>query len=278
MDPHGNIYWSRTQATVIEIERKKGRILFIEEHTSIWMALQAVQAYGLNIRPTIQARQGGGGHLVFYSMVLTGSLHGCWSGGRRETASCGYSTHEFCTLVLPIFLLYIRAKRGTTLWQNYWQLSDTVPGIGRLEVTNLTTVQEFVRLTLSLLTFLHLKTKFKFSPNIIIDVTLKKEHPAFKKKKYLSFLLFLWVIFALLVLDPSNKINADPANPDSNSKPWQYQSYFLLQLREIQTNWTKEAEDQQQIGHFPLLKLFHKIRTQTLLSSWEFRQHCFLQS
>jgi hypothetical protein len=28
------------------------------------------------------------------------------------------------------------------------------------------------------LTFLHLKTKFKFSPNIIIDVTLKKEHPA----------------------------------------------------------------------------------------------------
>jgi hypothetical protein len=64
-------------------------------------------------------------------------------------------------------------------------------------------VQEFVRLTLSLLTFLHLKTKFKFSPNIIIDVTLKKEHPALSKRNYLNFFLFLWVISALLVLYPS---------------------------------------------------------------------------
>jgi hypothetical protein len=50
----------------------------------------------------------------------------------------------------------------------------------------------------------------------------------------------------------------------------------LLQLRE--TNWTKEAEDQQQIGHFPTRKLLHKIRTQTLFSAWEFWQHCFLQT
>jgi hypothetical protein len=58
------------------------------------------------------------------------------------------------------------------------------------------------------------------------------QNPALSKKKYLYFLLILWVIFALLVLHPATQNNAIKANPNSNPKPWQYQSYFLLQLRE----------------------------------------------
>jgi hypothetical protein len=41
---------------------------------------------------------------------------------------------------------------------------------------------------------------------------LKRKHPVLKNMKILDFLLFLWVIFALLDPDPdpATQINADP--------------------------------------------------------------------
>ena len=100
MDPRENIYCLRTQATVIKIERKKGRIGLVQ-HSVYRGAYIDLNGASSDFKPMVSifvqlSKRGGGegGHLVSYSMVLTGSLRGCWSGGRRETAPCGYSTHE----------------------------------------------------------------------------------------------------------------------------------------------------------------------------------------
>jgi hypothetical protein len=45
-----------------------------------------------------------------------------------------------------------------------------------------------------------------------MPTALKREHPAIQNMKFLNFFLLLWVIFALLDLDPdpATQINADP--------------------------------------------------------------------
>jgi hypothetical protein len=45
----------------------------------------------------------------------------------------------------------------------------------------------------------------------------KREHPAFQNMKFLYFILFLWITYALLDPDPdpATQINADP-----DPKPW----------------------------------------------------------
>jgi hypothetical protein len=61
--------------------------------------------------------------------------------------------------------------------------------------------------------FLHRKLQFTF---ILYPSALKREHPALKKK-ILKFSLYLWVIFAILDLDPANQINADPCGSGSTT-------------------------------------------------------------
>jgi hypothetical protein len=50
-----------------------------------------------------------------------------------------------------------------------------------------------------------------------MPTALKREHPAIQNIKFLNFFLLLWVIFALLDLDPdpATQINADPCGSGS---------------------------------------------------------------
>jgi hypothetical protein len=51
---------------------------------------------------------------------------------------------------------------------------------------------------------------------------LKREHPTLHNMKFLNFFLLLWVIFALLDLDPDSQYGSgspDPIESGSNSDP-----------------------------------------------------------
>ncbi len=47
----------------------------------------------------------------------------------------------------------------------------------------------------------------------------KREHPALQNMKFLDFFLFLWVIFALLVLDPIRIPDPDPESGSRTPDP-----------------------------------------------------------
>jgi hypothetical protein len=60
----------------------------------------------------------------------------------------------------------------------------------------------------------------------------QRDHPALQNMKIQYFLLFLWVIFALLDPDPATQINADPCGSGSGSatlleRPPNHQSMAL---------------------------------------------------
>jgi hypothetical protein len=76
--------------------------------------------------------------------------------------------------------------------------------------------------------------------------TLKRDHPALQNKKCLHFYLFLWLIFALLNLDPDSEIGSvstDLIESKSNPDPQQCTKLRGVPSQVYVTGFTSELNN-----------------------------------